>query len=242
MWQTRYGTCIYTSASGYKVYQNLFYRWLTLDSSALQTVLNRRAPYKPVLYYLPALTLMARTLPNSICLLGLGGAGVPHMLHHHNPSQSITAVDNSEEIIQLAKQFFMIDRIPTLKLIHQNAFHFLKHSSTQYPHLLVDLYDANFFPKDCANEAFFMLCKERISDEGFVAINLANRKEQWPIFQLIKKQFMNTLVIPVKKSSNIVVIASKQEQQESLIYNVEQSGVLKNIKWDQFWGYVSNEY
>ena len=113
MWQTKMGKCIYTSPSGYKVYQNLFYRWLTLGSDALQTVINRRTPQKPVLYYLPALTLMTRKYPGLTCLLGLGGAGLALMLN----KTSLVAVDNSEEVIEIAKKFFMIEHLKNLTII-----------------------------------------------------------------------------------------------------------------------------
>jgi len=235
MWQTKLGTCIYTSSSGYKIHQNLFYRWLTMNSNALQTVINRRHPEKPVLYYLPALTLMARTFPASTCLLGLGGAGVAHMLSCDTP---IVAVDNSEEIMQLAKQFFMTDRLPNLTLIHQNAAHYVEECLTQYPHLIVDLYGANYFPIECMNDAFFIHCKNRLTDNGFIAINLANLKEQWPIFQLIKKQFKHTIVIPIKKSANLVIIACNHENGEFFINRLKESGEIKKITWIIPWGYI----
>ncbi|TAL62590.1 MAG: hypothetical protein EPN84_06225, partial [Legionella sp.] len=95
MLQTRWGKCIYVSPSGYEVYQNLFYRWLTLGTSALQTVINLRKPEKPVLHYLPMLSLMARHLPAETCLLGLGGGGILHLLRG-TTTQALCAVEMSE--------------------------------------------------------------------------------------------------------------------------------------------------
>lgn len=239
MWKTRLGTCIYTSPSGYKVYQNYFYRWLTFGSKALQTVINRRHPQKPVLYYLPALTLMARFLPNECCLLGLGGAGIPHMLNKRNPNQSLIVVDNSEEVIQIAKQFFMLDRLPNLTLVHQNAQDYVQENHNKYQHLIVDLYDANYFPADCKTDEFFIHCKNSLKPDGFLAVNLANIREQWAIFQLIKKQFKSTVVLPIKKSANMVIIASKNEDKELFINQLRNSGEIKRILWVDDWGYVA---
>lgn len=105
MWKTKFGKCIYISPSGYKVYQNLLYRWLTLGSEAWQTVINRYIPRRPGLHYLQMLTLMARKYPNDCCLLGLGGAGIAHLLGAQKTIRSIVAVESSEEVIQIAKKF-----------------------------------------------------------------------------------------------------------------------------------------
>lgn len=234
MWKTKFGRCIYTSPSGYKVYQNLIYRWLTFGSSALQTVINRRFPHIPVLHYLPALTLMLRVYPGDCCLLGLGGAGVVHML---GSNYSITAVDSSKEVIDIARNFFMLDELEQLKVVHDNALNYLQYSDKKYAHLLVDLYDAEHFPIDCANESFFAACKLSLLPGGYASFNLANLKEQKPILELIKKQFEATLIIPIRKSANIVIIVGDCSVGE-LITKVEECSEVDKISWIESWGYV----
>lgn len=242
MWKTKLGTCIYTSPSGFKVYQNLVYRWLTLGSNALQTVINRHYPYLPELSYLMPLTLLARNIPASnCCLLGLGGAGAVHLLAKHVPSSQITAVDCSKEVIFIAKKYFMIDQINSLCLVNKHAEEYLQNTSAQYKHLIIDLYDANHFPSSCNSEEFFSICKKKLSHDGYLAINLANLKEQWPIFHLIKMHFQhNTLVIPAKKSANIVILASKSDSKFFLIDKIKQIDEIKQITWNKAWGYVGS--
>lgn len=236
MWKTKCGRCIYTSLSGYKVYQNIFYRWLTLGSSALQTVINRRRPYVPILHYLPILSMMVRIVPGDCCLLGLGGAGIAHML---SSLCSITAVESSDEVIKIAQQFFMTDEIPHLTVVHQNALTFLHESKRTYPHILVDLYDANHFPAECSTDNFFVACRNVLSDDGFIAFNLANLSEQRVLFQLIQKQFKSTVVIPIKQCANVVIIATKNEDKGFLINRVELSLEIKKISWVSGWGFVA---
>lgn len=235
MWKTKFGRCIYESSSGYKVHQNIFYRWLTLGSNALQTVINRKKPAQPVLYYLPALTLMARYYPNNACLLGLGGAGVALML---SELPSIEAIDNSEEVIDIAQRFFITKSLKNLTIIHDNAMNYVQHKNLSYSHLIIDLYNANHFPPECLNEQFFSFCKKIISEEGFLAINLANLKEQWPIFQLVKEQFNCTVVIPIKRSANMVIIAAKCNNKQLFIKKIEHCKEIKRITWVESWDYV----
>lgn len=236
MWKAKWGRCIYESPSGYKVYQNLLYRWLTLGSSALQTVINRRTPQKPVLYYLPALTLMVRHYPDRACLLGLGGAGIPLMLAP--ASIPLVAVDNSEEVIDMAKRFFMLDTLKHLEVVHANAMDYVNNTKARYAHLMVDLYNANHFPPECNQDLFFSACKKILTQEGFLTLNLANLQEQWPIFQLVKHHFQHTLVLPIKKSANMVIMMSNCESKEFFIKKIEKTGELKRIVWADSWGYV----
>lgn len=238
MWQTRFGTCIYTSPSGYQVIQNPIYRWLTLGSNTLHTVINRRKPQRPILHYLPALTLMARHIPKECCILGLGGAAIPHWLRSINPNQPISSVEYSEEVIQIAKGFFMAEQISQFTLIHQDAAEFVKQHNIQVEHLIVDLYDAHHFPKTCSTEDFFYHCKQCLSQDGYLAVNLANTKEQWPIVQIIKTLFPSHVIIPIPKCVNIVVIASKTPDKNLMLDHLKATGEIKKISWVQDWGVI----
>lgn len=205
-WFIKFGKCIYTSPSGYKIYDSFIYRWLTLESDVLQTIINKLIPGNPVLYYIPAMSLMARALPGNCCILGLGGGGLIHYLSSF--TYPITAVEISQEIIDIAINYFKINTINNLNLIHQAAEYFLEHNKQQFSHLMVDLYDAHSFPAQCNNSNFFLNCKKNLIQEGFLTVNLANSQEQYLILQLIKKHFNHTLVIPIKKCANVVIIAS----------------------------------
>ncbi|MDI1353032.1 MAG: hypothetical protein PSV35_09770 [bacterium] len=238
MWITKIGRCIHTSPSGYKVYQNFFYRWLTLGNNALQTVINRKNPKQPVLHYISPLTLMVRNYPYDCCLLGLGGAGVIHLLKGNSFSPQIVAVDISGEVIDIAKHYFMLDCISNINIVEQNAADYVQALSNKFSHIIIDLYGADHFPVECTNSQFFFNCKIALKKDGFISFNLANLREQWPIFTQIKKHFKNTLVIPVKKSANIVIIASNHEHIDLFIEKIRSSGEIEQIHVVSLWGYV----
>jgi hypothetical protein len=107
-----------------------------------------------------------------------------------------------------------------------------------YPHLLVDLYNAQSFPSECANEYFFYQCKKKLTGTGFLAINLANPKDHRPILQLIKKHFSNTLIIPIKKTVNAVILASNHPSNNEFIQKILDSGEIKKIAFVASWGCV----
>lgn len=237
MWKTFAGHRLYQGLQEVQVHQNLVYRWLTFDSTAIQTIINRHAPERSALNYIPALTLAARALPANSCLLGLGGAGVAHALLPHFGVFRLDAVESSQEVIDIAHNYFMAGKLDNLGIIHQDAQQFVQTSLSCYQHLMVDLFNAHSFPEHCNNETFIMQCKRILLPGGILAINLANLHEQWPIFNLVRKQFPhNTIAIPVKGTANMVVLAYNAPSINPLIELLKKNPLLKKLAWDSRWG------
>ncbi|KTD17015.1 spermidine synthase [Legionella jordanis] len=239
MWKTFGGKCIYQSPTGIQVYQNVLFRWLKFNSRPLQTLINRYMPHCPELYYVKPFTVFVRVKPASCCMLGLGGGGVAHALWPYLGKIKVTAVENDCEVIDIAQRYFMLDQLYNLNVIHQDARLFVEQTTEQFQHVLVDLFEAENFPLQCNNEAFFSHCKRILLDSGILAINLANREEQWPIMQLIKNNFHNTLAVAIKKSANIVVFAVKNEPVDFLPTVLKQSKKLNALFWDSKWGQIA---
>lgn len=179
---------------------------------------------------------MARTSPGSVCLLGAGGAGLAHYIASNE--HEIVAIDKNTEVIDIALRFFMADSIPNFKLLHHNAIDFLRRSTARYSHLIIDLYNANHFPEECKIDDFFLLCKNSLNTDGFLSVNLANIQEQYTLFMMIQKHFKNTLVIPIRRCSNMVLIASNHEDRASFIEMILQKKEVKKIMLEQPWGHV----
>lgn len=129
---------------------------------------------------------MARQYPGPSCLLGLGGAGIPLMLSTEQPPPPLVVIDKSDEIIDIAKRFFISEELKNLTIIHEDAKNYVTQTQATYAHLMIDLYNANYFPPECNNELFFSSCQRIIAQDGFLALNLANIREQWPLFLLVK--------------------------------------------------------
>ncbi|PJD95227.1 MAG: hypothetical protein CK426_04895 [Legionella sp.] len=239
-WFTQLGCCIHTSPSNYKVYDNFFFRWLTLDSKVLQTVIHKKKPSHPFLYYLPAMTLMVRSIPAPTCLLGLGGAGLLHMLRPY--PVPLTVVEKNKEVIDIAQNYFMLDKLPPFELIHQPAEQYLHTAARSYTHLLVDIYNHQSFPPECSTAAFFQDCHTAIEEHGYLAVNVANAGEQLFLLQLIQNYFNHTLVIPIKNCSNVVIIASKQPGKNLFLDNILLNKEIKKIQWVKDIGYVGTLY
>ena len=240
MWKTFGGHCLYQSPNDTIVHQNVLYRWLTLGSTAIQTLINRRDPQKPELGYIDQLGFAVRAQPGECCLLGLGGAGIAHALAPILGSTPLVAVESNAEIIEISATYFMSDRIKNMSIVHQDASIYVQQCTTQYQHLMVDLYEAHSFPKQCNTHNFFENCQRLLLPQGVLAVNLTNLDEQWPIFQLIRENFdQRTIALPVKRSSNMIILAYKNPSLAPLLDMVKDSHCLKKLSWDTRWGCIA---
>ncbi|WP_347252045.1 hypothetical protein [Legionella sp.] len=240
MWKTFAGHCIYHSPTGIRVFQNPIFRWLQFESRAIQTLINRYYPQQPGLSYIKTLIFAVSLQPTNCCMLGLGGGGAAHALSPLLGKDKLVIVENDDEVIEVASRFFMINELDNLSIIHQEASSFVHECQNQFQHLLVDLFDADTFPASCNTAEFFFHCKRLLKPGGILAVNLANRHEQWPIFKLIQEQFSYaTLVLPVLNSANMIVLAQNNDSIIPLLDLLKKNTRCKKIAWDSKWGCVA---
>lgn len=239
-WKTWMGHRIYQSSSLAEVYQNPFFRWLTLGSNALQTLIHRHHLEKPGLKYIEPLTYAIRAQPGDCCILGLGGASVAHALSPFVGNAALVAVEHNLEIISIAKTYFYTALLKNLSIIHQDAYLFLQQQQQKYAHLIVDLFNADSFPEHCNNTVFFSHCSDLLLADGILAVNIANTSERGAIVQHIRQSFhQNTVCIPVKGCANMIVLAIHGNSIIPLLKKIKQQGNFKKIVWDSKWGYVA---
>jgi spermidine synthase len=240
MWKTIAGKCIYQAPGGARVYQNYVYRWLTLGSDALQTLINRRHSIQPELAYIHQITFAVRAQPADCCLLGLGGAGVAHALQTDLSNFKITAIENNPEVITIASTYFMASQLKNLAIIERDANLFVQDCETRFQHVMIDLYESHAFPAHCNTREFFANCQRLLLPDGILALNLTNIQEQWTLFKLMREIFgQRTVSLPVKGTANMIVLACNSPTIAPLLNLLTNSECLKELKWDTTGGCIA---
>ncbi|MCX7115330.1 MAG: hypothetical protein NTW08_05435 [Gammaproteobacteria bacterium] len=228
-----FGRNIYTSPSGYRVYQNIAYRWLSFGGNIIQTRINRHHPERGGLCYINAVTQFILATPGECCLLGLGGAGIAHALFPALGQSTLTAVEASSEVIDIATRYFYVERLQTLTIIGQRAETFVQSPPSQYRSLLVDLHDGIDFPKDCLAPSFWQHCRNLLCPDGMMVVNILNAKKSLPLFKTIQSIFKGcTLVIPIANSNNTLIIAYPT------VMARPHEHLLSRKVWNEHWGWV----
>lgn len=241
-WKTMAGICVYRSDNGLSIHQNFRYRWLIFhnQTKCLQTLIHRSHPYKPVLTYIKPFTYAARLQPGQTCLLGLGGGAVAHYLSKYLATYSLTAVEISDHIIDLAAEYFMINGLKNLAILHNDAHIFVSQSTQYFQHILIDVCSSAGYPEQCAHQDFFMNCKQLLVPNGVLALNLTHFSQELTILRALQIVFQyNTVCIPVKGTTNMIVLACHSR---SILMDLLQhhNSTIKKLIWDSQFGYMAD--
>jgi len=224
------------------VYENRYYRWMTFGNSNIQTAISKHQPSDAVLNYIPAIALMAGSVSENgtALLLGLGGGGLIHYLRPRHPYLNLSAVEIEAEIIDIAKRYFQYSEDALSHTAHDDARAFLEKSTQQYDTILCDIYTSQDYPEHCFATDFFQLCSDHLTKNGSLSINIiADETNQiHQLIAMIKSVFdEQTVIIPIKGQSNIVIHAFKQRN--SLKKLLKASDKLKKVIWDAEWGMMA---
>lgn len=224
------GRCIYRSPQNIEVYQNSKFIWIQFNALFIQSMIVKKKPHHPILPYLNHFLLFTKLTPGPICLLGLGGGCVVHILRPLLDQHSLTAVEIHEDMIHIAKQFFKLPEHQNLNIICNSAENFMSQNQKKYKHLLIDLGNATGFPKECRTTLFIEHCYAALEEGGILMMNLTHYSDISffkPIIQSIFRQ--NPLII--EADGNWILSVNKNSTKKILINMLKNSGFLKSFYW-----------
>lgn len=108
----------------------------------------------------------------SILVLGVGGGTVMGLLAKRYNKPRITAVDIDATIIAIAKQFFGLDRIPSIRFVVQDAKDYIDSvPAHRYDVVVIDLFIGRIIPSFVSSPAFYKALKHCMTPRGILLIN-----------------------------------------------------------------------
>ncbi len=114
---------------------------------------------------------------HSSLILGLGGGTAAKLVNQFWPEAKIVGIEIDPVIIGLAKKYFALGKISSLKIINADAAEWVKRKE-KFDLILVDVYLGDKVPKSCETKEFLKNIKKLISPGGFVIFNRLNYKEK----------------------------------------------------------------
>ena len=152
----------------------------------------------------------------NILLLGLGGGSVIEtLLNDFKYKDHITALDIDPVIIEISKKEFNISETENLKIICDDAIHFMNNNSEVFDLIIIDIFIDTEVPSPFLKTSFWNQIVKANSSKGSILFNasldtddnnnLINLKQllidnQYEIEQINKVEGTNTLLI-AKSSS-----------------------------------------
>jgi len=113
-----------------------------------------------------------RDPPGSILILGFGAGSAASIIRKEIGLKApITGVEGDPEMLRIAKEYFHVDRLKDLQLIHSDALEFVGRNTQRYDLVLVDLCHELDLAPGVDDEPFLSGLRGCVSEEGSLCFN-----------------------------------------------------------------------
>ncbi len=169
----------------------------------------------------------------SLALLGSAAGTVAKQYTAVYGDIPIDGAEIDPEIIRVGREYFDMSE-PNFNAVAQDGRYFLANTPKTYDVIAVDAYRPPYIPFHLTTREFFRECKEHLTDEGVVAINVGRTRTDWSLVEVLastlKAEFPNVylvdLAFPGYDLINVLVVATKQPTE--LDNFAENAGLMTN--------------
>ena len=103
----------------------------------------------------------------------------------------ITGVEHDDQVIQLAREYFGIDRYKGLTIVHVDAAVFVATNDQKFDCIVIDLFHDRNVPEKFIQRSFLDQCFRHLSEKGILIFNyIAATKRQREGFEELKRNFV----------------------------------------------------
>jgi spermidine synthase len=157
-----------------RVWQEGERRWLDFDDGLVQSEINLA---RPELLPLPLNRAMLAGIlfeetPQRVLLVGTGGGATARYFSHRFPNVKGEAVEISESIISIAKNYFEFPAGEQWQIIHNDIKHYIQDCPHQYDLILIDIAVGKVTPEWIMDDHFLSRCRAILTPQGQVAFNV----------------------------------------------------------------------
>lgn len=108
----------------------------------------------------------------NVLVLGFGAGDVAELLvEKYKFNCTIIGIEKDPIVIELAKKYFNINRFNNLKLVHDDAFHFVQTCNQTFDLIVIDIFIEDKIPKIFDQELFLNHIKRIKAREGILFYN-----------------------------------------------------------------------
>jgi spermidine synthase len=118
---------------------------------------------------------------DSILVLGVGGGSVfKTLVDGIQYKQELIGVEIDPEMIQIAKNYFQLDKIPNLSIIIDDAFEFVLKTKKTYDLIIIDIFQDTEMPPFLYEKFFTDRIGDLLNYNGFILFNtmILNEKQE----------------------------------------------------------------
>lgn len=152
----------------------------------------------------------AKGWPRNALQIGLGTASITKFLQRHRPACTQTIVEIDERVVRLAEQSFRLRWSANIRIELADGVAWLQQGNETFDLIFIDGFDADAKPGKLNARRFYALCRERLSTDGVLVVNLLRRSRGMKLgVERILDAFDNRVaVLPETEDGNTIVFAT----------------------------------
>lgn len=195
-------------------------RYLHFGTPWVQGAMRISRPYALELEYtrdlVVPLLLRDGDWPRSVLQIGLGAASVTKYLYRFRPRARLVVVEISPEVEAVARQYFRLPDDERVRIEIADGHEFVGRSRARFDFIVLDGFDENGRAGMLDTTPFYMLCRERLTQRGLLAVNLLTRtRGVGASVNRLRTAFEDRVIaIPPSDAGNTVAIAAAGEAVE----------------------------
>jgi spermidine synthase len=150
--------------------------------------------------------------PENLLLLGFGAGSVVSIIRDElKMLTKITGVENDELVIQLAKEYFGIDRFSGLTVIHDDAAGFMATDGQRFDCVVIDLFHDQEVPEKFIQYSFLKNCFQHLSERGklifnFIVLTKKQKKRFEELKMIIQSLGREFRVVDVFGTNKVIIV------------------------------------
>ncbi|WP_334120847.1 hypothetical protein [Limnobacter sp.] len=194
-------------------------RQLHFGSDWVQGAMRIARPYALELEYTremmaPLLLSPDANWPRNALFVGLGVGALPKFLHKHRPNCKITVVEISHAVVAAAQMHFKLPQFtPNFQVVVNCGADYMANAvatnARQFDLIMVDGFDGKAKVGPLNSTAFYLNCKSRLSEQGYLVANLlSNQKDSAQSRQRLLDAFDgHAVALAPCASGNVIALA-----------------------------------
>jgi spermidine synthase len=193
---------IYSTSSAHSGVINVWKhkKGLVLEVGGYPQSVSLDTPTLPDRYWFKAANTVARNIkdPKRALIIGIGGATIFHLLAKKFPDLKMTGIEIDPEVIDVARRFFDLDKVPNLKVVVGDGQEYVvTHEGEHFDLTFIDAYLGGNFPLHFEEKDFLAKLKEVTRKDGLVVINRASGFDKTKFENLLNKVFATVEVVKI---------------------------------------------
>ncbi|UXY16215.1 fused MFS/spermidine synthase [Chitiniphilus purpureus] len=193
-------------------------RKLHFGQDDTQSAMRVSDPVELVLAYTRCLfgILLFIDPPREMLLIGLGGGSIAKWVHARLPSTRLTCVELHEQVVNVARSMFALppDDARLQVRVGDGAAHVYGLPADSTDLIVMDAYSATGIAAPLASADFFAACRERLTGNGVLAVNLWSSDKRFGMYrERLGSAFDGrVLCLPARQRGNVMAFAFNQPQ------------------------------